>query len=247
MKKLFFVLPLLIAIQNTNAQTEVLKETGSWFTFTNKVKLSDKLYFGNVSQMRRIDFADNIKAIFIKPSLNYKISSNVTVGLGYAFFRGYPNGVTHASITKDETRFWQHITLKSSVGKTSFFNRFVFESRFKDVINTEVTPNVIDGTAYAQRFRYRLLAAFNLFKLKNNNYILGKVSNELRIKFKTGLSQPDFDQNNLYAYIGYKLVDNSKVWIGYGRNYFKKSEGKYLSEDILHVALSYDFDISKKK
>ena len=247
MKKLFFVLPFLIAIQNINAQTEVLKETGSWFTFTNKIKLSNKLYFGNVSQMRRIDFMDDIKIVLLRPSLNYKINTNITVGMGYMFFRAYPNGVVHASITKGETRFWQHITLNSSVGKTNFFNRFIFESRFKDVINTEVTPNVIEGTTYAQRFRYRLLATFNLFKLKNNNYILGKVSNEVRIGFKTGLSQPGFDQNNFYTYLGYKLFDNSKAWIGYGRNYFKKSEGTYLSEDILQVALSYDFDVSKKK
>ncbi len=246
MKKLTIGLFLLLVVNNVISQTEFLKETGSWYTFISKVKLSNKLYFANVSQMRRVGFAENIKAVLICPSLNYKLTKKVTVGAGHLFFRAYPNGVTHASITKDETRFWQHITLNSIFKKAKFYNRFMFELRFKDVINTEVTPNVINGTMYAQRFRYRILATFNLFKLKNSNYILGKVSNELRIKLKSGLSQPDFDQNNLYAYIGYKLFDNSKAWIGYGRNYFKKSEGTYISEDILQVALSYDFDLTKK-
>lgn len=247
MKKLFFALPLLIAIQDINAQTEFLKETGSWYTFTNKVKLSNKLYVANVSQMRRVGFVENIKVALIRPSLNYKLTKNVTIGAGYLFFRAYPNGVIHASITKDETRFWQHITLNSTFRKMKLSNRFMFEARFKDVVNTEVTPNVINGASYTQRIRYRLLSTFNVFKLKNDKFILGKVSNEIRIGFKTGLSRPNFDQNNFYAYLGYQVLDTSKVWIGFGRNYFKKGSNRFLSEDVLHLALSYDFDLTKKK
>lgn len=247
MKKIIFVLTFLTAINSTNAQTEILKETGSWVTFTNKVKLSEKWSFGNISQMRRVDFMDKINISVVKPSLNYKLNKNITVGVGYMFLRLFPNGVNHSSIKKNESRFWQHITLNMATKKIKFYNRFIFEARFKDIINTKVTPNVIDGSYYAQRFRYRILSTFNLFKLKNNKYILGKISNEVRIKFKTGLSHPDFDQNNIYAYLGYQLLENSKVWIGFGRNYFRINSEKYTKEAILQLGLSYDFDLTKKK
>lgn len=161
-------------------------------------------------------------------------------------FKSSPNGVHHSSIKKGEQRIWQHLTLNSIVGKTTLSNRFVFEEHFKDIINTNVTPNVIDGTSYAQRFRYRILVSFNTFKLNNNNYILGKVSNELRIRFKSGLSHPDYDQNNFGAYLGYKLLYNSKAWIGYGRDYFKVNSDRFVSYYILHFAMSYDFDLTKK-
>lgn len=176
MKKIIFVLTFLTAINSTNAQTEILKETGSWVTFTNKVKLSEKWSFGNISQMRRVDFMDKINISVVKPSLNYKLNKNITVGVGYMFLRLFPNGVNHSSIKKNESRFWQHITLNMATKKIKFYNRFIFEARFKDIINTKVTPNVIDGSYYAQRFRYRILSTFNLFKLKNNKYILGKIS-----------------------------------------------------------------------
>ncbi len=228
------------------SQTTTLKEEGSYFTFANKIKLSEKLYLSNATQMRRVSFMDDIQVFLIKPCINYKLNKNITIGGGFMLFKSYPNGVNHASIKKDEQRIWQHLTLNSRLGKTTLSNRFVFEERFKDIIVSTITPNILEGTSYAQRFRYRIQLSFNVFKLKNNNYILGKVSNEIRIRFKTGLTQPGYDQNNFGAYLGCKLFENSKFWVGYGRDFYKINTDLFLSNDILHFAMSYDFDLSKK-
>ena len=167
------------------------------------------------------------------------------MGIGYTYFDSFANGENHASIKKNEMRVWQHFTYNTLLGNTIFNNRFVFEERFKDVIDKTQNPNIINGTSYAQRFRYRVTIAFNLFSLKNEKFILGKVSNELRIRFKNGLSESEFDQNNFGTYIGYKLYNRSELWLGYGRDFAKVNSNLFLSYHLLHVSWAYNFDFNK--
>ncbi len=244
-KPLLFFLFLIITIR-VSSQTTVLKDVGFWFTMSNKVKITDKFYFNNELQFRRVDFVKNPQVFYIKPSLNYKIGKNVTFGAGYMFFRAHVYGESHPIITRNENRLWQMVAIKSKTRKATFTNRFMFEERFKGNIVIENDTPYISGTVYAQRFRYRLSAAFNLFKLKNEKYILGKVTEEIRIRFNNGISDPDFDQNNFNVYLGYSLLDNSKIWLGYGKDYYKINSDVFWTIDILRISWNYDFDFSKR-
>ncbi len=247
MKYIISTILLLITINYTNAQTEILKDNGSWFTLTNKVKVSEKFYITNVTQQRRVNFLKNTQAFLLSPSINYQLAKNVSFGVGYMHYTYFTNGVSHASIKKDESRFFQDLVVNSKLKIFKISNRFRFEERVIDVINTSVTPNIIDGSKYVNRFRYRVQATTNLFKLKNEKYILGKLSNEIRIRFAGGgINEPNFDQNNFAALIGYKLLPNSTIWMGYGRYYFKKNAALYISNNILHLNLSYNFDLTKR-
>lgn len=246
MKKLLPLVFFFAIVHGAFTQTTVLKDNSSWFTFTNKIKLSEKISIGNVLQMRRVQFMENTQVSIIKPSITYKLNNHISFGAGYMSYTSYPNGAFHPAIKKHENRLWQHLTVSSTVGKLKLKNRFIFEERFKDIVDTNEIPAIIDGTSYAQRFRYRILTSFKIIKLKDQHYIFGKISNEIRIRFKTGLSQPKFDQNNFYLYLGYKLQENSKFWVGYGRDHYKVDSSKFVATTILHVAISYDFDLTKK-
>ncbi len=246
MKNLILGIFFLTVINGITAQTKVLKDNGSWFTFTNKVTLTNTLYFSNVTQQRRVNFLKNTQAFIIAPSINYKVTKNVSIGVGYMLYKYYSEGVSRPSIQKDENRFFQHITVNSLVGKVKWNQRFMFEERVIELIDTEATPNIISGTKYANRFRYRVQATFNMHKLKNNKYIMGKLSNEIKIKFSNGISNPDFDQNIFTALLGYNLLTNSAIWLGYGKFYFKTNTTNFVSNNFLHVHLSYNFDLRKK-
>jgi hypothetical protein len=239
---LFFA---MASITMVNAQS-VLQENGTWFTLSNSIKVSEKITVSQISQMRRVDYFKNIQVVMLKPSISYELSKVVSVGIGYVSFNSFPNGVWHASIKKKENRIWEHLTLTTKLGKTALSNRFVFEQRFKDIVNTAASPNVHDGHSYAQRFRYRLLTSFKLVELSDTNNLWAKISNEVRIRFNTGLSQPDFDQNNFYVYLGIDLIKNSKFWVGYGRDYKKVRGELFIAHDIIHVAVSYDFDLTQE-
>ncbi|WP_298365336.1 DUF2490 domain-containing protein [uncultured Lutibacter sp.] len=246
MKRVLIICFLIIGINSTVAQTEVLKGNGSWLTFISKIKLSKKVYLTNVTQQRRASFLKHTKAYLVAPSINYTVLKSLSFGAGYLFYKSFPNGVSHASIHKNENRFFQQISLNTNSGKFKIGQRLMFEERFIESINTSVTPNVIDGNKYANRLRYRLRASTNLVKLHNGHYIMGRLSNEVRLRFGGGMTDPDFDQNNFEALLGYKLLRNSTIWTGYGRYYYRKNTTNYVSNDLLHVTLSYNIDVSKK-
>lgn len=246
MKKYLFTLFFAINILKLQAQATVLKDDGAWFTFINHFEFTPKISVDNVTTFRRVHFLSSPHVTLVSPSFNYFISENIQIGLGYTSFTSFPYGSNSPSIRKHENRLWQHVTVKSKVGNLKFLNRFVFEERFKETINTNITPNIIDGTLYSQRFRYRVMTTFNLFKLNNDTAILGRVSNELRIRFKSGISQPDFDQDNFYLFLGCPILNNTTFWLGYGRDYYKVNSNLFISNNILHVALNYNLKLTKK-
>ncbi|PHS54403.1 MAG: hypothetical protein COB01_02120 [Lutibacter sp.] len=238
---------LLATIHSLSGQTEILKSKGSWFTFSNKIVISNKFYIVNAFQQRRVDFVDNTEGFFLTPSLNYKLTRNISIGGGYIYYKGFPNGVSYRPIHWVENTFFQHVTVSSNADKINIIQRFMFEERTIDLINTKVTPNVINGNKYVSRFRYRLQISFNMLKLKNDKFIIGKLSNETRIRFSDGVSNPDFDQNNFAVLLGCQLLKNSSVWMGYGRYYCKINSSQYVANNLLHLNLSYNIDLRKKK
>ena len=124
MKKITIVLFILIAANTVSAQTEVLKDNGSWFTFVSNVKLSEKFNFTFLTQQRRVGFLENTQGFLYTPSISYKLTSNVSVGAGYLFYRYYTEGALHGSINKDENRLFQYISLNTKAGKFKIGQRF---------------------------------------------------------------------------------------------------------------------------
>ncbi|MDV7186887.1 DUF2490 domain-containing protein [Lutibacter sp. TH_r2] len=243
MKKSLLILLLIFSISKMNAQeVEVLEDSGAWLTFSNKFIITDNFYVAHLFQQRRVDFLKKTQSFLTAPSINYKLTPNLTVGIGYMLYRYFPNGKLQAAIKRDENRFFQHLTLSNKAGKFSLNNRLMFEERELELVSN----GEISGIKKYNRIRYRFQVTTNLFKLKNDNYILGKLSNEIRIKFGTGITNPDFDQNNFAALIGYKLLKNSSIWAGYGRYYFKKADKTFISSNLLHLTLTYYFDLRKK-
>lgn len=243
MKKVLVGFIFLIIITNIQAQeVEVFEDSGSWLTLSNKFNITNNFYVGHIIQQRRVDFLEKTQAFLTAPSINYKLTPNLTIGAGYMLYRYFPNGKLQSDITRDENRFFQHITLSSKVGKFSLSNRLMFEERSLEL----VSDGEISGKKKFNRIRYRFEATTNLYKLKNDKYILGKLSNEIRVKFGTGITNPDFDQNNFAVLLGYKLLKNSSIWAGYGRYYFKKKDRIFVSSNLMHVTLTYNFDLRKK-
>lgn len=236
MKKYFLICLFTLIFQLINAQENKTNETGSWYTLVNKFKITDKLYVSNVTQFRLVNFIEDTRIFLMAPGLNYKLGKVITVSAGYIYLNFKEEGIRIPSVDY-ENRIWEAVSLSSSFGKIKMNQRFMLEQRYL---------TKLDGSnLYQNRFRYRINLDFNLFKLKNDKYILGKISEELRIRSKSGFNEPQFDQNNFGIFLGYQLLDNSKIYAGYQRNYYKIPD--YWGDHLLHVMFTYDFDFTKKK
>lgn len=238
MKKILFLALFFVIIIKSTAQEIESNESGTWFTVTNNFKINDKFYATSTVQWRLVDFLSYTRVFLAEPSLNYKFSDKITAGLGYNYSNYSLVGIRPPSLDY-ENRFTQHITLFSAFKKVKMNQRFMFEERF---LKTNAGSEV-----YANRFRYRINLDFNIFKFNNNKYLLGKVADEIRIRFTEGMNDPNFDQNNFAALLGYSVLNNSKIYLGYGRNYYNAVGGNYWGDNILNVSFSYDFDFTKKE
>lgn len=239
MKKYFLSLLFLLVVFSLKAQEIEDNENGAWFTAVNSFKFTEKLSVVSIVQWRLVEKMDYTRVFLIMPFVNYKFNNKISAGVGYNYSNYSLVGIKPPGIDY-ETRFWQHVSLFSSLGKVKMSQRFMFEERFK--------VNWNDEDSYANRFRYRINFDFNLFKFKNNKYLLGQVSEELRIRFGGGgVSDPTFDQNNFVASVGYKLLPNSKLYVGYGRNYYNAGNDVYWGDHTFNTVFSYNFDFIKKK
>lgn len=238
MKKYILSLLLVIVLSNLNAQEVTNNESGTWATAINKFKFSEKISFVSVIQWRFVDNMEYTRIFLTMPFINYKFSNKISAGLGYAYVNYSLAGIRPPTLDY-ENRFWQYFTLYSTLGKVKMNQRFMFEERFKTRLSNE--------NSYSNRLRYRINVDFNLLKFKNNKYLLGRVSEELRIRFNSGISDPNFDQNNFIASLGYQLFDNSKLYLGYRRDYYNAGNGIYWGDNVFDVWFSYNFDFTKKK
>lgn len=230
MKYLFLFIALIGFNASICSQNKVTKNEGAWFTVSSKFVLSNKVSSNFVFQKRRLNFLQNSQAFLISPSLNYKLTNNLSVGVGYLKFTTLPSTSTF-SIRKNENRFFQDFLFISSNEYFKTSNRFRFEQRKIEKLEN----NKVMGYKKANRMRYRFELSKKLFTLKNEKDIIGKFSNEIRIRFQEGLTAPEFDQNNFALLIGTSITQNGKVWLGYGNYFFKKSENEYLQNHLLHI------------
>jgi len=236
MKKYFLICLFSIIFQNINAQENKTNEAGSWFTLVNKFKITDKLSVSNITQIRLVNFIEDSRIFLLAPGVNYKLGKVVTASAGYMYLNFNEEGIRVPGVDL-ENRIWEAVSFSSSIWKIKMKQRFMLEQRFLSRRN--------GSEFYQNRFRYRLNLDFNLFKLKNDKYILGKISEEIRIRSRPGYNEPEFDQNNFGVFLGYQLLDNSKIYAGYQRNYYKIPD--FWGDNVLHVIFTYDFDFTKKK
>jgi hypothetical protein len=238
MKKYYLLFLFLITVLKLSSQDIKTNETGSWHTLINKFTISDKLYAVNVSQLRMVEFAKDTRIFLLVPSLNYNLNKSISVGLGYVHLNFSQTGIRIPTLDYED-RIFQHVSLNTAYWNVKIGHRFMMEERFKTKLD--------NGSAYANRFRYRLNFDFNVLRLTNGKHILGKISEELRVRFESGLRNPEFDQNNFSALVGYKMFNNSKLYLGYGRDFYKNGKSDYWGDHLLHVVVNYNFDFSKKK
>lgn len=237
MKKLILVLLVSFCLNNSYSQ-DLGDASGFRFTLKNKFLITEKFDVQSSLETRFIDFLNYFRIFQFKPSAGYRFNKNIKGTLGYTFNNYYPVEEV-APLISYEHRLWQEIKLYSFYNKVNLDHRFRFEERFR--------TNVENTKIYTNRFRYRIGVYFNIVKFKNNKYLFAKVLEEFRIRFSSGISDPKFDQNNFTAFIGYQLLNNSKIYVGYLRNYYAAGSNVYWGDNIMRVVFNYDFDFTKKK
>ena len=229
-----FLFLLVIQINKTHGQPQF----SGWLASFNIFKLNSKLSIHFDAQLRSTDGWQQVQTILLRPGLNVHLNKQWTITAGYAFISNRRT-VSGISDLLPEHRIWQQALFSHKLKNVSISHRFRFEERFisKAVLtNNELKTN---GSDQAFRFRYfiRNILPFagsksfskgSFFALQNEVFL--NTGNKSAVNGKT------FDQNRLYAAIGYRLPGKFDIEGGYMNQYISTSSS-FINNHIAQIAV----------
>ncbi|RAV99993.1 DUF2490 domain-containing protein [Pseudochryseolinea flava] len=211
-----------------------------WVGYFNQTRLSNKWGLWLDVQHRLTDnFADRSFQFLFRPAITYFIKDNLRVNVGYGYIHHFPaKGMeTH----RNEHRPWQQIWWTQKYSGLTTLQWLRFEQRFNEKV---VADEKQDGYNYNFRIRYN----FSFFIPLKGKEIVAKtpfisLGNELFLNFGDRTVYNTFDQNRLFAGMGYQFTKNLNVQLGYLNVYQQEASGNnYVSSHAARVAVFHNLD-----
>ena len=245
MKALRIIFFLFVSVL-CQAQTDknVDHQSILWTRYYNQLLLNEKWSlhseFDNRLFLKPVQ--ENLYVIRIQG--RYKINDHVETGIGFAYFSvdtQVPE--INPDFNIPEYRGQQDITWKQNTGKITINQRFQLEERFIHNANKE---ELLPGTMFFWRFRYRLQGDYTFWK-KENQLLKAVLSDEIMFNFGKNIIKNTFDQNRIYAAIHYGLNTNVAFELGYLNSFQRRANGiDYFNRDIVRFSIFHKIKISKK-
>ena len=204
-RKLIFYVICLIFFSNNIKGQNVEENFGSWLMHFGTHKLSDNYSLHYETQLRNYEILSNFNQLLPRVGLNYHIDKNTSVTAGYAFIptqNEFDKGWGEKIVT--ENRIWQQFILKNVVGRIKIRHRYRLEQRW---IKNE------DFTNYKNRARYMLSLKIPISKNEESPLFIS-----LYDEIFLDISNTPFDQNRLFAALGYQVNKQMNFQFGYLRH-----------------------------
>lgn len=222
----------------------------AWFMYVGDHKFSDRLGVHLEAQFRRHDWGATPQQLLLRTGLNYHFSPQVFATAGYCFVETYPYGDQPVRATFPEHRFWEQIQHKSQSGRFEWVNRLRLEQRFADLpkLDGESGQYKPGDAVYTNRARIlnRLSIPFKGTTIAEKS-LYATVYDEAFISFGKHVAANFFDQNRLYAALGYRIPKIGRLEIGYLFQTIYKSDGIRIEQNhTLQVGLNSTVDFYKK-
>ena len=204
MKRINLIIACVIVPMTFLSQTKEDK-LGSWWMYFGTHHLNEKYSIHYETQLRHYELGTNFFQLLPRVGLNYKIDDNSMVTAGYAWIPTQPDlGEGFEGDLVTENRTWQQFILRNKIKNINFRHRYRLEQRW-------VKQN--NFTDYKNRVRYMLSAKAHLSKHENSPLFLF-IYDEVFLH----IDDNPFNQNRLYAALGYTVNKNMNIQAGYLRH-----------------------------
>lgn len=227
MKRLLLLVLLIGSIQG-KAQSIEEENLGSWIMFFGNSKLSENYSLHTEAQLRLYEPLSNFNQLLLRVGLNYHINNKSMLSLGYGYIPTASFDLEQFQASSIEHRVWEQFILTNNIGRLFFEHRYRVEQRWISAASKNI---------YLDRLRYRLL-----LNIPINN--AGLIDNTLFLSFYDeiflNVTEAPFDQNRLYAALGYKFNKALSVQTGYLRHRLGA-----LNLDRLQLGVFFNTDFSK--
>ncbi|MFM7024291.1 MAG: DUF2490 domain-containing protein [Flavobacteriales bacterium] len=233
MKKfiLFTTIIALLPFSKSQAQEYNEKSLGSWLLFYGNTKLSDRWHFYIERRYRNYELLPSNEQLLIRGALFYNIDSTYYFGGGYTLISNNAPIDEVIRTYSSERRAWEQFSYHKKIKRVRWELRLRSEQRLMEM-------NTI-------KFRNRLAlkATFPLNKkeIGRNTWFID-VENEIFQHFEDS----PFDRYRLTASLGYQVVPQVNLQLGYANEYALDYQRQYVTFSFNYVVdLSHKFKKQK--
>ena len=223
-KRIIFYMIFTMFISNNLKCQNIEENLGSWWMYFGTHKFSEKYSLHYETQLRNYEIVSNFNQLLPRVGLNYHIDKNTSVTAGYAWIptqTSLGEGFDGDLVT--ENRIWQQFILKNKVCNINFRHRYRLEQRW---------IKQGEEIKYKNRARYMLSLKLPISKNEDSPLFIS-----LYDEIFLNISDTPFDQNRLFAALGYQINKQMNFQLGYLRH---RSGGLDLNRLQLAVFLNTD-------
>ena len=235
----FFITSNCILIAQT--QKNIKHQNLLWSRYYNQLEL-DKKWSIHSEFDNRVFINPTAQNLFvIRVQGRYKISEQVELGSGFAYFNVEtqdPN--IDSGFNRPEYRIQQDATLKQSLGKINLNQRFQIEERFFQNFDTQ---GLKSGTTFTIRFRYRLQGDYTIWK-KEKQFLKTIFYDEIMVNAGSKIVKNTFDQNRIYAGLQFGINSSLAIEMGYMNSFQQRVTGvDYYDRNIIRFSIYHKLKI----
>jgi hypothetical protein len=239
-----FITLLLGTAREVRGQAPPAKTTGRetqvWLGYANQTWLTPKLGTWLDVGLRWTGLMGEWNTYLVRPGINYRLSRGVTATVGYALFgQRVPN--PDRVPVRLEHRPWQQVTWVQNAGPVQVTQRYRTEQRF---IHRTAGGELAEGYRFNHRLRYQLSGAVSLRDSTHKALVL-TVGDEILMNAGKQITYNYFDQNRLFATLGYQLTETLNVQIGYMYAFSQLAAGnQFLHGHVWRLSLLHNVKLS---
>lgn len=207
----------------TLAQDDGTDQLGSWVVLGGTHKITERTNIVTLGILRHFEILDKLDLYFYRIGIQHYFSPKLSATLGHAYLFSENFDKEFGVTATSQHWIYEQLTFRKTYKDLSINNRYRIEHRW---------INKLGNTNLRHRIRYRLQLSHPI-----NHCWYGKIFNEIIINFK----EPVFNQNRLYAGLGYKFNKSLKTEIGYHKLHFTNRQ-----YDKIRFAVYFKTDLSRK-
>jgi hypothetical protein len=215
-----------------------------WFGYFNQMRFNDRWgAWVDVHYRMTDNFAERPFQFLFRPAVTYFFKDNLRLNVGYTLAEHFPGKGLNTRRT--EHRAWQQIWWNQKYPGLTTLQWLRLEQRFNQKV---VDDELQEGYNYTFRVRY----SFSFFVPLKGKEILAKTPfaaliNEVFLNFGDKVTYNTFDQNRLFAGLGYQFTSHLNAQLGYMNVYQQESSGNnYFSTHAIRLFVFHTLDLRKK-
>lgn len=238
----FLSLTVLIISREACAQKTTDTREQIWTGYFNQTRLTDRSGMWVDLQFRMNDYFNQKSLSIARLGYTYYVSDPLRLTAGYGYITHYP--LNSASPNVPENRLWQQVQWFDKKESVSLSQYFRIEERFvRQVSNGELT----DDSKFTWRFRYNFAITL---PLKPGGLGAGApfvfLNDELHINAGKNVVNNYFDQNRLFAGVGYQFTADLNAQVGYLFVFQQLPSGnEYVAVNALRLFVFHNLDFRK--